>query len=201
VAVWYGSAGKAEGYAAYRNERIPGSGKSVLTVAEFIALTSDAYVGLLRYILSHDLNDEVVWYGPIEDPLAYAVQDSEQIKREFVDDYMLRVVDVAAAIAVRPAAMGAPDGAFTVAITDESCPWNAGTWRIENSAGALSATKASGPADLSMEAATFAALYNGFMRASEAIRCGIADGVDGDAVHLADRVLASDIPPRGSDFF
>jgi len=200
VAVWYGSAGKAEGYAAYRNERIPG-GKSVLTVAEFIALTSDAYVGLLRYVLSHDLNDEVVWYGPIEDPLAYAVADSEQIKREFVDDYMLRVVDVATAIAARPAAAGAPDGAFTVAIADESCPWNAGAWRIENSGGSLSATKASRSPDLSMEAATFAALYNGFMRASEAVRSGIAEGTDAAAALLADRVLASDIPPRGSDFF
>ena len=199
AAVWMDASGETAGYAVYRSER--GADKSTVWLAEFIALTSDAYVGLLRYVLSHDLSDEVYWYGPVEDPLAYAVDDSGQIKRELVDDYMLRVVDVAAAVAARPAAEGAPEGAFCVEISDETCPWNAGTWRIENSGGALSAAKVNSPADLSMEAATFAALYNGFMRAGEAIRCGIAEGRSAEAALLADRVLASNIPPRGSDFF
>ena len=52
-----------------------------------------------------------------------------------------------------------------------------------------------------MEAATFGAVYDGFMRASDAVRAGLAEGSDGKAVLLADRIFASEYPPRGSDFF
>jgi len=113
---------------------------------------------------------------------------------------MLRVVDVEAAVAARPAGPGAPDGAFTVSLADAACPWNQGTWRIENVGGRLSAKRADGAGDLAMEAATFGGLYTGFMRASDALRSGLAEG-DREAALLADRVLAPVYPPNGSDFF
>ncbi len=114
---------------------------------------------------------------------------------------MLRVVDIEKAVAARPGAPGAPDGAFTVAISDAAAPWNQGTWRIECSGGKLSALKADGAADLSMDAATFAALYDGFMRASDAVRSGLAEAAEQNAALLADRIFASEYPPNGSDFF
>ena len=104
------------------------------------------------------------------------------------------------AVAGRPAGPGAPDGAFTLALTDAACPWNTGTWRIESSGGALQATKADGAGDLSMEAATFAGIYDGFMRASDALRSGLAEG-DREKALLADRMFASTYAPNGSDFF
>jgi hypothetical protein len=52
-----------------------------------------------------------------------------------------------------------------------------------------------------MEVATFAALYNGFMRASDAVRCGLASGGNDEALAVADRILASDYVPYGSDHF
>ena len=105
-------------------------------------------------------------------------------------------------MAARPAAPGAPDGAFSVAISDAAAPWNQGTWRIEHSGGKLSAQKADGSsADLSMEAATFAAVYDGFMKASDAVRSGLAEASDTNAALLADRMFASEYPPNGSDFF
>jgi predicted acetyltransferase len=167
---------------------------------EFVPLTGSAYQGLLRFVLTHDLADEIMWYGPIGDPLAYALDDAEQVKREFIDDMMLRVVDIEKAVAARPAGPGAPDGAFTIAIADAAAPWNQGTWRIECGGGRLSAKKAAGAGGLSMEAATFAAVYDGYMKASEAVRSGLADG-DPVAARLADRLFASEHPPNGSDFF
>ena len=123
------------------------------------------------------------------------------MKREYIDDMMLRVVDVEQAIAARPAARGAPDGAFTVEIADAAAPWNQGAWRIECSGGRLSARRHAGPGDISTDASTFAAMYDGFLRATDAGRCGLADVNDAQAAELADRVLASDYPPFGSDFF
>jgi predicted acetyltransferase len=203
VAVWYGENGGPSGYVCYESSRgPPPMGSSKIWLREFVALSGDAYQGLLRYLLSHDLADEIFWYGPTEDPLAYAVDDSYQVKREYVDDLMLRVVDIETAVAARPAAPGAPEGAFAVALTDAAAPWNQGTWRIESSGGKLSARKAErASADLSMEAATFAAVYDGFMKASDAVRSGLAEASDHNAALLADCVFASEYPPNGSDFF
>jgi predicted acetyltransferase len=153
VAVWYDENGQPAGYVCYESSRgPPPMGTSKMWLREFVALSGDAYQGLLRYILSHDLADEIFWYGPVDDPLAYAVDDSYQVKREYVDDLMLRVVDVEKAVVARPAAPGAPERAFTVAIADAAAPWNQGSWRIESSGGKLRARKADGSsADLSME--------------------------------------------------
>jgi predicted acetyltransferase len=203
VAVWNAENGDPAGYVCYESHRgPPPMGTSKVWLREFVALSGDAYQGLLRYLLSHDLTDEIFWYGSVEDPLAYAVDDSYQVKREYVDDLMLRVVDVERAVAARPAAPGAPEGAFGLALSDAAAPWNQGTWRIESSGGKLSARKADGAsADLSMEAATFAAVYDGFMKATDAVRSGLAEASDHNAALLADRVFASEYPPKGSDFF
>jgi predicted acetyltransferase len=113
---------------------------------------------------------------------------------------MLRVVDIEKAVPARPAGPGAPDGTLTVAITDAAAPWNHGTWRIESSSGALSAKKSEGSGDLAMEASTFAGVYDGYLKASEALRSGLAEG-DERVARLTDRLFASEFPPNGSDFF
>lgn len=203
VVVWFDDGGGAVGYMTYNSERSRGieSRSEKLTIWDFFALTRNAYNGLIRYINSHDLADEIVWHAPPGDPLALAFDDSERVKRTVVDGYMLRVVDVEQAIAARPPALDSPEGAFTVHVTDDSAPWNQGAWRIESSGGSLSATKAGGTAQISTGAATFAALYGGFIRPTEAVRSGLAESSDPEAASLADRILASDHPPFGSDFF
>jgi len=202
VAVWYDESGEPAGYVCYHSKRDQRpSGALTLWLREFVALSGDAYQGLLRYLLSHDLADEMFWHGPIEDPFAYALDDSYQVKREYVDDLMLRVVDIEKAVPARPAGPGAPDGAFTVSLADAAAPWNQGVWRIECSGGKLSATRGDGTGDLTMEASTFAAVYDGFMRTSDAVRSGLAEASDQDQVLLADRIFAVEYPPNGSDFF
>jgi predicted acetyltransferase len=203
VVVWFDDGGDPVGYMTYNSERSRGieSRSEKLLLWDFFALSRDAYNGLIRYINSHDLVDEVVWYAPPDDPLALAFDDSERVKRTLVDEYMLRVVDIGQAIAARPPALESPEGAFTVHITDASAPWNQGAWRIESSGGSLSATKADGTAQISTDAATFAALYDGFIRTTDAVRSGLAESSDPEAAALADRILASDHPPFGADFF
>jgi predicted acetyltransferase len=202
VAVWQDGRGAAGGYVSYASIRDPGPmGGSKVWLREFIALDRNAYAGLLRYVLSHDLADEINWYGPLDDPLALAVDDSERIKREYRDDFMLRVVDVEKAIAARPPGPGAPEGAFTIAISDASGPWNQGTWRIECTGGRLEAVRSGATAAIVTDAATFAALYDGFLKTTEAARAGLAEVGDRDAALLADRVLAVAYPPFASDFF
>jgi predicted acetyltransferase len=203
VAVWENGAGEQSGYVSYSAMRPSDFGKSTLCVGELIALDRDAYLGLLRYVLSHDLVDEIMWHAPLDEPLGLALEDSDHriFRREYWDDFMLRVVDVEKAVAARPAGSGAPEGAFTVAISDASAPWNSATWRIESSGGRLIATKVSGAADITTDAATFAAIYDGFLRTTDAARTGLAEAGSAEAAALADRVFASDYVPFGSGFF
>lgn len=202
VAVWR-EGDQATGYVCYESTRGPPPFRpSTIWLREFVALTADAYQGLLRYMLSHDLTDEIFWFGPQDDPLAYAVDDSYQVKREYMENMMLRLVDVESAVGSRAAAVGAPEGVFTIALSDAAAPWNQGTWRIECSSGKLQARRADGAnADLAMEAATFAAVYDGFMKATDAVRAGLAETSSESAAVLADRIFASEYPPRGTDFF
>lgn len=204
VAVWRSDSGRATGYVVYRPRRESRAGEppvDSLFVYEFVALDAGAYGGLLRYILAHDLAQKVTWYAPPDEPLALALDDSELVRREYHDTFMLRVVDMERAVAARPAGPGAPEGTFTVHVVDAAAPWNQGTWRIESGGGALRAARTREGACISTDAATFAALYNGFMPASVAVRCGLAEASDEGAVALADRVLAAAYVPYSPDHF
>ena len=114
---------------------------------------------------------------------------------------MLRIVDVEKAIALRPPAAAAPEGAFTVHIVDPSAAWNQGVWRIECTGGRLAAVRTEGAAGLSTDAAAFAAMYNGYLRPTDAVRSGLAQASDPEAATLADLILAVDSPPHPADFF
>jgi predicted acetyltransferase len=104
-------------------------------------------------------------------------------------------------VGARPAGAGAPDGAFTLEIADAACPWNSGTWRITSEGGRLAAAKAEGAGQIAMEAATFGAVYDGYLRASDAVRAGLAQSTDAQAMALADRAFASESRPLCYDFF
>jgi predicted acetyltransferase len=204
VAVWEDGAGEPRGYVSFQQTEWSGfGGPRPLWVRELIGLDRDAYLGLLRYVLSHDLAQEVLWFSAVDEPLSAVLDDTDRrvVQREFWDDFMLRVVDVEKAIPARPAGSGAPDGAFTIAISDASAPWNTGTWRIASAGGGLSATKAEGAADITTDAATFAAIYDGFLRTTDAARSGLAEISNTTAATLADAAFASDYIPFGSDFF
>ena len=203
VAVWE-DGGEARGYVVYRSEREhrpDGFDVTKLMAEELIAPGGDAYKGLLRYLLSHDLADEVVLWARADEPLPLAVDEPGRIKMEHWHGFMLRIVDIERAIAARPPAAAAPEGAFTIHIADAAAPWNQGAWRIECAGGRLSAARADGAAGLSTDAAAFAAMYNGFLRPSDAVRSGLAQAGDPEAVATADRILAVDSPPHPADFF
>jgi predicted acetyltransferase len=200
VVVWRNEAGVATGYMSYTPQRQASFGSTV-QVRELVTLSGEAQTGFLRYILSHDLSNEITYYGPIDDTFAYTVDNSFQLKREFVEDIMLRVVDVEGAVGARPAGPGAPEGALTIEISDAACPWNSGTWHITSEGGRLAAAKSDGAGQIAMEVATFAAVYDGYMKTTDAVRAGLAESTDAAAMALADSVFAVKYAPNCSDFF
>jgi predicted acetyltransferase len=204
IAVWTDGEGEPSGYLAYHGaseHRPDAPSTDTISITELVALGADAYAGLLRYLLAHDLAQRVTWWAPVDEPFALTIDEPDRVRREHHYGFMLCVVDVEKAIAARQPAESAPEGAITVQIADAAAPWNQGVWRIECSGGRMAATRANGTADLSTDAAAFAAMYNGFLRPSDAARSGLASVNDPNAAALADRILATDYAPHASEFF
>ena len=118
------------GYVVYEIKGWPDAGPR-LRVRDFVALDSDAYVGLVRYLLRHDLVSPLQWWAPLDDPFLSLLDDPEPVQVAYEPGMFLRVVDVAGAFAARPCLADAPGQSLTLELTDEAAPWNAGCWRLE----------------------------------------------------------------------
>jgi predicted acetyltransferase len=147
-----------------------------LEIVELVAPTPRAYRALVGWIAANDLADDGQWAAPDGDPLPSLVLDPRALMQATIPGFMLRVVDLPAALAARPAAPEAPDGRLTLAVADPQADWNAGAWAIALEAGHLSARRTTAAPDLACEISTLSALYNGFLAPERAWRCGLLGG-------------------------
>ncbi|MEX1253168.1 MAG: GNAT family N-acetyltransferase [Dehalococcoidia bacterium] len=204
IALWENGAGEPEGYVVYwqpmRAGRVPD--EPAFLVRELVALTSDAYLNLIAYILRHDLPSEIMWAAPADDPFRSLVGDASKLTIEAGgNDVMLRICDVEQALRQRAPASPNLDGSVTLEVTDRSASWNQGTWRVEVANGEMQVEKSSGEADLSLSATTLAPLYNGFLSPSGAALVGLVRARDEDALARADAFFATLYPPFCADGF
>ena len=188
------------GYVVYAMKGWPEGGPR-LRVRDFVALDSVAYVGLVRYLLHHDLVSQLQWWAPPDDPFLSLLADPNHVQVAYDQAMFLRVVDVAGAFAARPCLTEAPGRSLTLELTDEAAPWNAGCWRLEADDGHTVARKWEGLADLSLDVTVLAALYNGFLTPSEAARGGLVKVHRESALADADRIFAVLCPPFTADSF
>lgn len=104
----------------------------------------------------------------------------------------LRLVDVGRALSAR--GTRAP-GAVTLEVTDDFCPWNARTWRLEGDGPALHCAHGTGPADIRLDVRELASLSLGGVSVGELVRAGlIEERTPGAAIRLG-ALLASDRAP------
>jgi predicted acetyltransferase len=100
------------------------------------------------------------WSGPDPDPVLFAL-DNEHATMVGRAHWMLRLVDLAAALAGRPyPAEVAGEVGFTV--KDAVCPWNAGSWRLALDAGKAEVTRVAAAPAGRAEPRGLAALFTGF---------------------------------------
>jgi predicted acetyltransferase len=127
---WYvavhGAPGSETGFIRYRpvdTEKWFISDQRTVVVEDFFAPTTEAYLGLLRFLLDLDLIDRVVfWMLPVDDPLPWLLLDRRALKVTAVhDETWLRIVDVERALTARQYAGG---GAATIAVDDPLLPEN-----------------------------------------------------------------------------
>lgn len=164
VAVWAPARDAApEGFLLYRLEEE--AGERVFAVREFIALTPAAQRGLLGFICNHDSQDK--WaklpLPPHDLPLLSLLPDPRSAKATLDPAWMLRLIDLPAALAARRCDPAAP-GRLVLRVADATAPWNDGMWLLEAEAGRLSARPATpgAAADAAVDMAALSQLYAGY---------------------------------------
>lgn len=128
----YRRGGQMEGCAIVRYT----DDEKVGRVSQLLHTSERAYRGLLGLLAHHGMTVErFVWDAPQDDPL-WSLVFNWPLETKLKPCGMSRIVDVERALAsIRPDETAR--GGVTVEISDESAPWNAGTWRIEAESGRL----------------------------------------------------------------
>jgi len=201
--VWVDSAGQDQGYIVYLHQMLPLEGTfpgHLINMRDFVALNGDAYLGLWRHLLSHDLASRVIIEVAPDDPFADLVEDPWKVNTGRGQGAMIRIVDVERAIAVRPYC-GDGAVAFTMGIADRMAPWNEGAWRIEALEGRMRAERTDAAPDVELTANALAPLFTGHMRPDVAAGVGLLK-VNREAV--IDEIAAAfavTYPPYCNDWY
>lgn len=144
----------ADGYALFRVRKgweIAGP-KGEVTVRHVVASSPAAYAALWRYLLQVDLTRSVyVQYAGTDEPLFDLVDEPRRLGARVTDGLWLRIVDVPAGLAARAYQT---DDDLVLRVTDDLLPGNNGCFHRDGSPTTLAA-------DISLDAATLAALYLG----------------------------------------
>ena len=201
VALWEDGGGEPQGYVVYAQPTRPEGDSPPFWVRELVALTTDAYLNLIRYVLQHDLPKEITWSAPTDDPFFSLIADTMKVTVREEADLMLRICDVEAALKLRPPAYPEHPLSLTLQISDSSADWNEGVWRVEVNDGVTEVEKSTGEADLSLSATMLGPLYNGYLSPRGAALAGLITARSEEALDTADAFFATLYPPFCADGF
>ncbi|WP_038169589.1 GNAT family N-acetyltransferase [Tomitella biformata] len=173
-----------------------GSRDRTVVVGDLYAPTPDAHLALVRFLMSLDLVDTVVFNAlPLDDPLPWLLTDYRAARvRSVSDETWLRLLDVPAAIAAR--ALAGP-GTVTIEVRDALLPENAGAYAIS----ADGTARVDGPGELAVDVATLAAAFLGGARWRQLAAAGLVEVRDGAALSRADMLFAVDEEPFAGVMF
>lgn len=195
----HGQPGSESGFARYRpidTDRWFVSDQRTIVVEDLFAPTTDAYLGLLRFLLDLDLVDRVMfWMLPLDDPLPSLLADRRAAKVTAIhDETWLRIVDVRRALGARRYS-GA--GSFTLAVNDALLPNNSGVFAISADGAALTDRSP----DVHVEAEGLGAVLLGGTTWRNLALAGLARADDPAALTVADVLFAVTDAPYAGFYF
>lgn len=189
------------GYAVYRIREGWGAGvpDGRLRIVELVATDAEAHAALWAFCLEMDLVAHVeASQRPPDDPVRLSLVDPQRLRAEVGDPLWVRLLDLPAAIGARAYAAAAD---VVVAVGDATCPWNAGTWRLEVAADGAACTRVDAAADLTLDVADLGAAYLGGVRLSALVRARRVEEHRSGAAWALDRALAADPLPWNPRIF
>jgi predicted acetyltransferase len=186
--------GAPEGYLIYRQ----GDTRTPITVVDVCVLTPEAARRVLAFFAGHrSMIEQVTWVGGPLDPLVYQLREPmvavarSRARASLSFDWMLRLVDVPRALALRgyPAGLSAE---LHLDVRDDILPSNKG--RILLSVGeGRGEVRPGGEGRVRLHVRDLAALYSGFMAPAELRVLGSLEGPDADLA-LAGAIFAGPRP-------
>ena len=172
------------------------SEQRTIAVEDFFAPTTEAYLGLLRFLLGLDLVDRVVfWMLPVDNPLPWLLADRRAVRLTAVhDETWLRVIDAQKVLTAR---RYVGDGAVTIAVNDPLLPRNSARFTI--------ASDGAEPTDrrpqLDVDVEGLAAVLLGGATWRDLAIAGLARTDDLAALVVADQPFAVPDAPYAGFFF
>ena len=148
---------------------------------------------LWQYCFGIDLMSEICGFAqPVDDPFPWRLEDMRKLRRTKIDHLWLRLVDVKAALEAR---QYDSDGAITLQVSDDFCPWNSGSYRLETGQNGAACITTDRTADLHLAASDLAAVYLGGVSFSTLAAAGRIGSADKSALRLADQLFRTDRAP------
>ncbi len=191
-----GPSGALEGYVFTRNDRVA-TGELDLRVSDLVARTPPAATRLLTFLADHrTMVRDVIWYGGAADPLLALVRE-QQARVRLYAAWMLRIVDVSAALASRGYARGLSEE-LHLEIFDEVIPENRGRFLLEVSGG-TGRVRPGGEGRLKLHVRGLAALFSGWLGPDALALTGLLDGDAQERVRAAS-VFAGPAPALNAFF-
>ena len=195
--------GVVRGYAIYRikaewDDRGP---NNTLLAMEVAGLDAAAERVVWAWLFGIDLVGHVkAMRGPVPNPLMLQLTEPRRLAMGVREGLWLRLLDVRAALEARSYGR---QGSVTFELTDESCPWNAGRWRLDvpGDRGVATVTPFTGDPDLTLDTSDLATAYLGAFTFADLARAGRAGECRPGAVAAADALFATAEAPWCSTMF
>ena len=180
-----------EGYLYYTLKESPDAAY-LLSLTDFTAVSRKAALRLLTFLCEHQsMADVAIWQGGAIDPVLQVLPE-RHAKVRLTDHWMLRIVDVGAALSRRgyPAGLKAE---LHLDVQDDLIVANNGRYVLEVDDGKANVCTG-GNGDLKIDIRGLAALYSGFMSASQLRVCGLVEASNAAAIHHADAAFGGVAP-------
>ncbi len=194
--------GEARAYVIYRVKADWDSHgpKSVATILELIGVDATAEQALWQWVFGIDLIGTVrTWRGPMPHPLQLMVTEPRRLAAGISDAMWLRIIELPAALEGRT--YRGP-GSLVFEVTDDFCPWNAGTWQLsvpEEGLAKVTGTRAA--PDVSMDIRDLAAVYLGALRFADLAAAGRVRECRPGGLAVADALFTTPSAPWNSTMF
>jgi predicted acetyltransferase len=189
--------GEPSAYAFYRvNQTFErGNSSGNVFVVEAMGDSSEATQAIWRFLFDIDwLARLKAIFLPVDHPLLLSLKAPRRLNFLVREGLWVRLIDLAAALAARGYAT---DGAIVIDVTDEFCPWNAGTWRISRAG----VERTQSEADLVCDVASLGCVYLGAFTFSELARALRVTELRDGALARADALFHSDRKPWCPELF
>ena len=189
------SAGRPRGYALYvpRGKWEDTGPAGTVMVREVVAADPAAHAELWRFLLDVDLMATVeYWNLPVDDPLLWWLADPRRPRPTLSDSLYVRLIDVGAALSARRYSTGVD---VVIDVSDETCPWNAGRWRLTGDGSGASCTRTEERADLALDARTLGSAYLGGVPLGTLAAAGRVGELTAGAVAATSRAFTAPLAP------